>query len=270
MIPEKAKDYIRDNFKKGRVACLTGAGISAESNIPTFRGKGGLWEKYDPKIYAHAQGLISLLRREPEKIADFLVDFYTVLLEARPNAGHLALAELEKKNILTGVITQNIDNLHQQAGSRNVIELHGSAFRIRCMRCGKTITLEKDRLRELVELLKIKRSRIGLLRILSRYFPRCGCGGRYRIDIVLFGEMLSEDELMRAYRELSECLTLLLIGTSLVVYPAAALPSHAKKLGAKLIEINNEVSALSYLCEYKIIGQASRILPEILNVSGYA
>jgi NAD-dependent deacetylase len=108
------------------------------------------------------------------------------------------------------VITQNIDNLHELAGSRNVIELHGNAFRIRCMHCSEAITLERDRLEEMLELLKkVKNSRLGLLKVLSRYFTRCACGGRYRIDIVLFEEMLPQDELRRAYQQLDDCKALL-------------------------------------------------------------
>lgn len=285
MISKEVRKYIKDSFKKGKVVCLTGAGISAESGIPTFRGKGGLWEKYDPEIYANTEGLVSTFRTHPDNIVDFIVDFYSLLLKAHPNPAHLALAVLEKESILSAIITQNIDNLHQRAGSRNVIELHGNAFRIRCMQCLKAITLEKDRLKEMVELLKINRtSRIKLLKVLSRYFPRCNaevsacrrdasedshirhCGGRYRLDIVLFGEILPQDELSNAYKQLDDCEVLLLVGTSLVVYPAASLPLYAKERGVKLIEINSEETALSDLCDYKIIGRASEFLPEILGV----
>jgi len=272
MIPEKVRNYIKNNFKEGRVACLTGAGISAESGIPTFRGKGGLWERYDPQIYANAPGLISILRTHPEELVNFIVDFYSILLKAHPNPAHRALAVLEKENILSSTITQNIDGLHQQAESQNVIELHGNAFRIRCMQCSQAVVLEKDKLREMIELFKInKDSSIKILKVLSRYFPRCAiCGSRYRIDIVLFGEMLPADELSRAHRQLNNCDVLLLIGSSLIVYPAAGLPLYAKERGAKIIEINNEPSSLSDLCDYRITGQASQILPEILGVLGYA
>jgi len=267
MLSPEIRNYIKRSFKKGKVACLTGAGISAESGIPTFRGKGGLWEKYDPETYANNEGLASLFKREPQGLVDFIVDFYSLLFKARPNPGHFALFALEKEGILSGVITQNIDNLHQQAGSRNVIELHGNAYRIRCSGCLKSITLEKDRLREMIELLKRKRdSRIQLLKVISRYFPRCSCGWRYRIDIVLFGEMLPEDELSRAYQKLKECSALLIVGSSLVVYPAASLPLYAKQRGVKLIEINSEPSAMSDLCDYHIRDQASVALPEILNL----
>lgn len=272
MISQEIRDYIKNNFKKGKVVCLTGAGISAESGIPTFRGKGGLWERYDPQDFANTAGLVSVLRTHPEELVNFIVDFYSLLLKAAPNPAHRALALLEKENILSSTITQNIDDLHGQAGSRNVIELHGNAFRIRCMKCSKTIGLEKDKLRVMLELLKKnKDSYIKILRVLSRYFPRCAtCGLRNRIDIVLFGEILPQDELSRAYKELDNCSVLLLIGTSLIVYPAAALPLYAKERGAKLIEINSEPSALSDSCDYRITGRANEALPEILGVLGYA
>jgi len=271
MISEEVREYIKKNLKRKDVVCLTGAGISAESGIPTFRGKGGLWEKYDPEIFANTDGLVSILRTQPQELANFIVDFYSVLLKANPNPAHLSLAVLEKQNLLSAVITQNVDNLHQTAGSRNVIELHGNAFRIRCIRCLKSIILERDRLKEMIELFKSnKDSRFKLLRVLSRYFPRCSCGARFRIDIVLFGEELAQDELAAAYKHLNNCNVLLLIGTSLVVYPAASLPLYAKERGAKLIEINNEPSAFSHLCDFKIKGRASEVLPEILGVLGYA
>jgi NAD-dependent deacetylase len=209
------------------------------------------------------------LRSQPQKLIDFIVDFYSLILKARPNPAHLTLSALEKEGILDCIITQNVDNLHQAAGSRNIIELHGNAFRIKCTGCPKAITLERDRLREMIKLLGTSvKSRIKLLRILSRYFPRCQCGSRYRIDIVLFGEMLPEDGLASAYKYLDSCRVLLLIGTSLVVYPAASLPLYAKKRGAALIEINSQKNAFSDLCNYSIIGQASQIMPEILQTLG--
>lgn len=266
MIPKETADYLRHAFKKGKVVCLTGAGISVESGIPAFRGKGGLWERYDPQVYANSQGLTATLKMRPQDLVKFIIDFYSVILKARPNPAHLALSEMEKKGILSGIITQNIDNLHGQAGNRNVVELHGNAFRIRCMSCKKLMTLEKDRLQEMIESLKgIRHSRIKLLKALSRYFPRCNCGSRYRIDVVLFGEMLPQKELVLAYKHLDNCETLLIIGSSLVVYPVATLPLYAKEKGAKLIEINNEKSALSDLCDYRIRGKVSEVLPEILK-----
>jgi NAD-dependent deacetylase len=267
-LDKKFRDFIKKSFKEGSVVCITGAGISHESSIPTFRGKGGLWEKYDPEVYAYMQGLVSKFRQSPEELVDFISDFYDVLLKAEPNPAHISLAALEKAGIVKAVITQNIDNLHQRAGSRSVVELHGNSFRIRCSGCGSKLSLENGRIREMIRLFeKNSASRIRLLRVLSRYCPRCkGCGGRYRIDIVLFGEQLPDEELKLACELLSGCKVLLVVGSSLVVYPAASLPLLAKEKGAKLIEINSEPCALSDIFDYNIIGKAGEILPEIARL----
>ena len=266
-LSKKDRDYIKRIFKKGRITCLTGAGISAESGIPTFRGKGGLWEKYDPETFAYTEGLIRLFRNEPEKLVDFVADFYNVLLEAPPNAAHYCLAALEKEGVLQGLITQNIDNLHQLAGTRRICELHGNAFRLRCSGCGSKISLERERLKELAQLLRVNRdSRIKILKTLSRYFCRCAsCRSRYRIDIVLFGEELSRAELTLAYKFVDESSSLMVIGCSLEVYPAAALPSYAKEKGLNLLEINNAPTSFSRLCDYHIIGNAAEILPKMME-----
>lgn len=262
MIDKKIIEMVRD----GDMVCLTGAGISADSGIATFRGRGGFWEKYNPDLYASSEGLLSVLHEDPCRLADFIVDFYSAILTAGPNQAHLGLALLEKEGFLSSVITQNIDNLHQRAGSRNVIELHGNAFRLRCAVCGKKLLLEKDRLKELCSLLASNRTgRRGVLHSLARYFPRCACGRRLRIDVVLFGEILPEEELNAAFRQLDDCRTLLLIGTSGVVYPAAGLPGYAKEKGAKIIEINPEPTALSAIADYRIAGNAAVVLPEILK-----
>ena len=267
MITNEIKQIIKERFKKGNVVTLTGAGISAESGIPTFRGKGGLWEKYNPQTYATPDGLLSVLRARPHDLAHFIVDFYSLLLAASPNPAHLGLSLLERKGILKGVITQNIDNLHQEAGSRRVIELHGNSYRLCCMGCRHTITLEKQRLKEFTSLLhQARNSYYKIMETLSRYFPRCRCGNRYRIDIVFFGEALSLDELKKAHQELETCETLLLIGSSFEVYPAASLPLYAKERGAMLIEINEEPSALSDACDVRIKGKASEVIPSLVKL----
>jgi NAD-dependent deacetylase len=268
MIPQETGKFIKASFKKGPVVCLSGAGISAESGVPTFRGEGGLWMKYPPETYAYPEGIVSVLRQHPRALADFVCDFYSALLNARPNQAHLALTLLEKSNVLQAIITQNIDNLHQESGSRSVIELHGNAFRIRCNGCGKTFSLEKERIAEFTKLLAKERdSRLGVMRVISRYFPRCAhCGERFRTDIVLFGEMLPEDTLKKAYEVLDGCSVLLIVGSSLLVYPAASLPLYAKQKGAWLIEINNEPSALSSICDYFLKGSAGMLLPEIVRL----
>jgi NAD-dependent deacetylase len=269
VITKSLKEHLRKSFKRGSVACLTGAGISAESGIPTFRGEGGLWEKYNPEEYARAEGLVALLRAHPERLAGFIIDVYGVLLKAKPNPGHAALAVLEKTGCVRGVITQNIDNLHSEAGNRNVIELHGNAFRIRCDSCSGQLTVEKGRMKEMTQLLtRAGHSRTQILKILCRYFPRCECGGRFRTDIVLFGEALPPDAITDARRYLDASDTLMVIGTSLAVYPAADLPVYAKQRGATLIEINHEPGFLLGFCDYTVYGEASRILPEMVKLAG--
>jgi NAD-dependent deacetylase len=255
---------------EGELVCLTGAGISCESGIPAFRGTGGLWETYDPAVYGNTPGLVSLLRDRPGKFVDFIKDFYAVFLDARPNPAHLALAYLEKAGLVRAVVTQNIDDLHRQSGLRNTIELHGNALRIRCQGCSAALALEKDRVKEMIKLFeRNKRSARQLLRIMSRYCPRCAaCGGRFRIDIVLFGEALPADAMQRAMQAIDGCRTLLVVGSSLVVYPAASLPQYAKDRGATLVEINQEPSALSSICDHHLYGAAGVLLPQLIKSLG--
>lgn len=253
-------------IKQGEIVVLTGAGISAESNIPTFRGKGGLWEKYEPEKFANAVGLLTTFKNSPKEIVEFLDDFYSILFKATPNPAHFALANLEKKGILNCVITQNIDNLHYDAGSKKVYELHGNAFRIRCNGCFKSQYITKKKLEDIIiKLRQNKNLRIKLLKIFSQFFPRCSCGQRTRIDIVLFGELLPQDVLEEAYKAIEKAKFLFLIGTSGVVYPAAALPIYAKERGLKILEVNNQPSELSAICDYQILGKAGEILPELIN-----
>ena len=198
-----------------RCVVLTGAGISAESGIPTFRSKGGLWEKHDPTVYAS----IEVFRRDPSKYWEIRGEFIRGYDRYRPNAAHLALAELEKSGIVQQVITQNIDGLHRKAGSRRVIEIHGSLREIDCLQCGKQY-LAPD--------------------VPEGNPPFCACGGVLKPNTVLFGEALPPQALESAYREAQACSTMLVIGTSAVVYPAAGLPSLARQHGAKIIEVNIE------------------------------
>jgi NAD-dependent deacetylase len=194
---------------------LTGAGISAESGIPTFRSKDGLWEKYDPMVYAS----IEVFRRDPSKYWQIRGDFIRNYDTYTPNAAHRALVELEQMGILRRVITQNIDGLHRKAGSRKVIEIHGSLREIICQQCGRTYLAPN---------------------IPEGNPPHCECGGVLKPATVLFGEPLPPKALEAAYRESQTCRVMLVIGTSAVVYPAAHLPVIAKQKGAKIVEINLE------------------------------
>ncbi len=194
---------------------LTGAGISAESGIPTFRSKGGLWEKYDPMVYASAE----MFRQDPSKYWLIRGEFIRNYDTYRPNPAHHALAELEEMCILRHVITQNIDGLHKKAGSRKVTEIHGSLREIYCLSCGQQYLAPH---------------------VPPGDPPYCECGGVLKPNTVLFGEQLPSSALETAYREASTCKTMLVVGTSAVVQPAAALPHLAQRGGAAVIEVNPE------------------------------
>jgi NAD-dependent deacetylase len=194
---------------------LTGAGISAESGIATFRSRGGLWAKYDPAVYAS----IEVFRRDPSKYWQIRGEFIRGYDRYRPNADHAALAELEAMGIVRHVITQNIDGLHKKAGSRQVTEIHGSLREIHCLSCRRAYLAPN---------------------IPDGTPPRCECGGVLKPDTVLFGEQLPPDALARACTEVRTCGVLLVIGTSAVVYPAASLPHLARQHGAAIVEINIE------------------------------
>lgn len=252
-------DEIKKIIEKGDIVALTGAGISAESGIPTFRGKEGLWANYNPSVYANIPGLMGVFLFRPSRLKQFLLDIFETTVKARPNRAHYKLAELEEDGLLNSIITQNIDNLHQEAGSENVIELHGNIFRFRCRSCDKTSFMHKSEQKEFIE--KIKRtSRTELINLI---LPRCECGGRYRPDVVLFGESLPEGELRKAYRKAEKANTLLMIGTSGVVYPAASLPFNASRQNINIIEINKEPTSLSHLADFTIRDKASTGMEEV-------
>jgi NAD-dependent deacetylase len=217
---------------------LTGAGISAESGIPTFRSKGGLWEKYDPAVYAS----IEVFRQDPSKYWSIRGEFIRNYDAYQPNPGHLALAELERMGLLRHVITQNIDGLHRKAGSHNVIELHGSLREIFCVDCRKEYRAPH---------------------IPEGMPPRCECGGVLKPNTVLFGESLPPDALETAWGESQACRVMLVIGTSAVVHPAASLPHVAKQHGAVVVEINLERAFSEADCF--LGGKAGEVLPMIVS-----
>lgn len=224
---------IRD-FK--RVVFFTGAGMSAASGIPTYRGKGGMWKEYDWQECA-CQKAFDL---DPEKVWDFHNVRRLAVAACKPNAGHDLVARCEAVLPSVTVVTQNIDGLHQVAGSKRVHELHGSLWRVRCDDCGAV----KD----------------------TRDVPfddlRCGQGW-WRPDIVWFGDALKEEVINSAAEAIGTCDLLVSIGTSAVVFPAAELPKLAAKFGATLIEINPEATALSHIYDVHMRSGASEAL-EIL------
>lgn len=230
-----------------RIAAFTGAGISAESGIPTYRDTDGLWTKYDPNKYAS----IDYFLHDPSYYWQFFREVrYPLLFEkAKPNPGHLALAELEREGSLRCVITQNIDGLHQEAGSKRVIELHGNTRIIRCLECTKELTAEKAYM--LTE---------------THIPPPCpDCGGILKPAVVFFGESLPEQAVREAYSEADACDLLLAIGSSLMVYPAAHIPVRAKECGARLVIISTEPTAMDNIADSVVYNKAGTVLPKIVE-----
>jgi len=222
---------------------LTGAGISVESGIPPFRGKGSLWEKFDPMKYAE----INYFLKNPNEVWEvFLKDFEKTLKKAKPNSGHKGLFELEKKGLLTTIITQNIDGLHQKAGSNDVIEFHGSFANFYCLECFERVDIQ------------------GL--DLSQIPPKCKkCNGILRPDCVFFGEMIPQDALERASMLASQCEVVIVIGTSALVQPAASIPVVAKASKAFVIEINPEPTPLSdSIADITLLGEAGSVITDLL------
>lgn len=226
------------------VVALTGAGVSAESGIPTFRGKGGLWEKFKPEELATPEAFAS----NPAKVWEWYKWRQELVFSARPGLTHIALAKLEKAGLLKYIITQNVDGLHQLAGSERVIELHGSIRRVRCTRCTYRSVLTSP-----VESIP----------------PRCpSCGGLLRPDVVWFGEQLPAEAWSAAVEEARKCDLMLVLGTSGVVYPAAYLPYLAKEGGAKVVEVNPEETPLTYIADISIRSSSGAVMTEIVRMLG--
>lgn len=238
---------------------FTGAGVSAESGIPTFRGDEGIWREYPPAIYGNLPGLALAFLFRPRRLAGLASGVLASLLQAQPNPCHRALAMLEGEGRLRAVITQNIDGLHQAAGSRLVLELHGNAFRLRCAGCGKRTEVERERALGVLESLRESGTRRRLLRALREYAAPCAsCGGRTRPDVVLFGEGLPQGEFNRALEEASRCRLMLVLGTSAVVYPAALIPQAALEGGAKLVVVDPSRTILSSRAHLHVPAAAGR------------
>jgi NAD-dependent deacetylase len=224
-----------------RLAALTGAGISAESGVPTFRGNGGLWRQMDMAELFTPEAL----EGQPLLAWQLYDELRTRVAAVQPNAGHQALAELAQQRALT-VITQNIDGLHQRAGSEGVLELHGTLWQLRCDACGYREENTEAPLPALP--------------------PVCpGCSGVLRPDIVFFSEPLPDAALSGAILATEQCDLMLIVGTSGVVYPAAALPGAARSSGALLVEINPEETALTRTMDYSIRATAAEALPWVAD-----
>ena len=223
-----------------KVVALTGAGISVESGIPAFRGSQGLWDKYDPMEYA----TIEAFRNNPFKIWTMLRELSDLVTGARPNPGHIGLADLEALGKLSSIVTQNVDGLHQEAGCSSVIEFHGNGRNLVCIACRRRYARED---------------------IPPEMFPpMCACLNILKPDVVFFGEMIPMHALLAAQAEVRDCDIMLVVGTSALVEPAASFPYAAKAHGAAIIEINPEPTGLTRnLADLSIHESASIVMPAL-------
>jgi len=232
---------IADKLRQAeKIIFVTGAGISQESGIPTFRGKDGLWRKYDAMKLA----TIDAFYEDPKLVWEWYQERRQNILGAKPNPGHVAIAELEKHKQVH-VLTQNIDGLHQRAGSSQVYELHGSIITVKCTVCNF-----KD---------KISSS-------FAQLPPLCKCGNILRPDVVWFGEPLPQDVWEAAMRQASSCDMMVVVGTSLAVSPANLLPVYAKQNGATMVEVNPEETPMTLSMDLSIRSSAAKALPELVSI----
>jgi len=238
---------VREKLRQARrIVVLTGAGISAESGVPTFRGAGGLWREYRATDLATPEAFA----RNPRLVWEFYNYRREVLASVKPNAAHEALVTLENRTPDFVLLTQNIDGLHQAAGSRAVVELHGNIWWVRCSQCGRR---SEDR------------------RVPMPFPPHCGaCGAMVRPDVVWFGESLDPYVLQTAYGKLEQCDVMVVIGTSGVVQPAASMGLYAQEHGAFVVEINLEPTPYSRAFNVSLLGKAGDLVPRLVQDSGKA
>ena len=229
--------------KSKNLIALTGAGNSVESGIPDFRGKDGLWTKYDPMVFAH----IDMFRVHPEKSWELLFEMQKVISKAKPNAAHFALAKLEDTGLLKAIITQNIDNLHQEAGSHRVIEIHGNDKFLECLNCKVVYEAAEYNI--------------------SKNPPRCkNCKSILKPTVVFFGEAIPVKALAESMQLAEKADAVMVIGTSAQVFPAASIPYKAKENGAAIIEMNLEATPLTNsITDVFIEGLLGITLPELLK-----
>ncbi|RIK38453.1 MAG: NAD-dependent protein deacylase [Chloroflexi bacterium] len=225
------------------VVCLTGAGVSAESGVATFRdAQTGLWSHFDPRQLASQEGFAE----DPGLVWRWYMERLETVGQVQPNPGHMALAQIERLVPRFVLFTQNIDDLHERAGSQNVRHLHGTITRFRCNDCGMEHLLQP-----------VERS--------QDTPPACRwCGGLVRPDVVWFGELLPQDVLAEARRSAETCDVLLVVGTSGVVYPAAELPLVAQSAGAQVIDVNPEAGAIAEIADLFLQGAGGEILPRLV------
>lgn len=259
-----AADFLRN---ADHVVAFTGAGISAESGIPTFRDDDGFWQRYPPEHFATWDGLFATLTRDPDGLIDFLLAVLEPIVEAAPNPAHVALAQLERHVNVT-IITQNVDALHQEAGSTVVKEIHGTLFETVTLTGSFEHLVTRQEVRKVIEELKeIRGQSFVRTRLPLVIRPLLGIGrrGPYRPNLVLFGDGLNDTTWEAALAAVRDASVMLTVGTSGEVMPAATLPREARAAGARLVTIDPEVdSGEGDIC---LQGRAGDVLPQLVNTA---
>jgi len=236
-IPDKLIERLR---RARRIVVATGAGVSAESGVPTFRGAGGIWSKMNPEELASVDGFM----RNPQLVWEWYQHRRALMSNVQPNPGHYAIARFEQLFPEMVLVTQNIDGLHRRAGSTKILELHGNVARNKCFECGRMYEKEINP---------------------DDPLPRCECGGMIRPDVVWFGEMLPHDILQAAYDASEGAEVFFAVGTSAVVQPAASLPLVAARRGALVVEVNIESTGLTPVADIFLEGKSGDILPRVVE-----
>jgi NAD-dependent deacetylase len=235
---ERLADLFRE---RGPALVLTGAGVSTESGIPDFRSPSGLWAQFDPRDY----GSIESFRENPTRVWEFYAPRFSMLASAEPNSAHVALAELERLGCVRAIVTQNIDLLHERAGSRDVVEVHGSIRTATCPGCARAYPLADV-----------------LLLVRHSSAPACDdCGAILKPDVVFFGELLPEAAMERATELAASAGLMLVVGSALEVYPVAGLPLDTLRSGGALAIVNRGPTAMDSRATLKLDGSAGEILP---------
>ena len=240
-------EQLAEALREGGCVVLTGAGVSTESGIPDFRSPTGIWAKFDPREY----GSIEAFVRDPERVWEFYGPRYRMLSEAEPNAAHHALAELERRGIVDAIVTQNIDRLHERAGSRHVVEVHGSIRTASCPSCGRVHSLD------------------AVLAMVDEGTPRCtACGAVLKPDVVFFGELLPVGAMERATELATEARVLLVVGSTLEVYPVAGLPLDTQRAGGRVAIVNRGPPAFDGRADIRLDGAAGELLTALVEALG--
>ena len=250
-------------LRGGGVVAFTGAGISEESGIPTFRDPGGIWDRFDPGEFGTWEGLLGLAMSRPDALASFLAELRAAFARARPGAAHAAVARLERAGLVDAVVTQNVDGLHQEAGSTEVVEVHGSFTRTACLQCGLREPTTREAFLESLDR-AVMGLRTAFIPSLGALLPRCSRrGGPARPDFVAFGEGLQD--FPRAERLAASCRAMLVVGTSGEVFPAAHLPEVASAAGATVIEVAPGPTGIR--ADLRLEGTAGAVLGELADLA---